>query len=112
GRFIRFVWIAYSLQHDTNSAQILYTSDDGGKTWMQQPEFHDRRFVAYPHRLRTLRDGTLVLALPLAGAWGPGTKFPLRTNMNLSADTSIQMTLCFSSDQGRTWTAPMPIYGG
>ena len=112
GRFIRFVWIAYSLQHDTNSAQILYTSDDGGKTWMQQPEFHDRRFVAYPHRLRTLRDGTLVLALPLAEAWGPGTKFPLRTNINLSADTSIQMTLCFSSDQGRTWTAPMPIYGG
>jgi len=22
------------------------------------------------------------------------------------------MTLCFSYDQGRTWTSPLPIYGG
>jgi hypothetical protein len=37
---------------------------------------------------------------------------PVRTAVNLNSRGSMQMTLCFSHDQGRTWTEPMPIYGG
>ena len=65
GRFLRFVWETYSLEPNADPGQIFTVSTDGGKTWVKQPPFHDKRFCSYPHRLRTLRDGTLVLALPL-----------------------------------------------
>ena len=64
GRFLRFTWAGYSLEANTHPGEILHISSDGGKTWQRQPTFHDRRFHSYPHRVRTLRDQTLVLALP------------------------------------------------
>jgi hypothetical protein len=112
GRFLRFVWNCYALGDKPNPGDILRTSSDGGRTWRKEPEFHDARFSSYPHRLRTLRDGTLVLALPLFPAWGAGTEFPMRTCRNINAASNGGMHLCFSADQGRTWTQPLPIYAG
>jgi hypothetical protein len=112
GRFLRFVWACYSLEPGANAGEILYASDDNGKTWQKQPEFHDPRFASTPHRLRTLRDGTLVLALHEWPRWGPGTDRPRRSCVNLNAVTDACMNLCFSHDQGRTWTSPLPIYAG
>jgi hypothetical protein len=62
--------------------------------------------------LRTLRDGTLVLCIPLAHRWGEGTDYPTRTAMRLDVAADMQMMLCFSHDEGRTWSGPLPIYGG
>jgi hypothetical protein len=112
GRFLRFLWETYSLEPGANPGRILSVSEDGGRTWMKQPPFHDARFCSYPHRLRTLRDGTLVLALPMYPAWGPGTDFPTRICRDPRAVSSGGMHLVFSHDAGRTWTIPMPIYAG
>ncbi len=112
GRFLRFFWETYSLDPEADRGRIFNVSSDGGRTWTKQPPFHDDRFCSYPHRMRTLRDGTLVLALPMFPAWGPGTEFPTRVCTNLNAVTSGGMNLVFSHDQGETWSAPMPIYAG
>ena len=112
GRFLRFIWACYSLDPELQPNEIFHTSDDNGRTWKKEPPFHDAHFVSYAHRLRMLRDGTLVLALSMRPRWGPGTDTPIRTCMNLNAVGGMQMTLWFSYDQGRTWDGPLPIYGG
>lgn len=112
GRFLRFVWSVYSLDATLRPNEILFESRDNGKTWIKREAFHDSHFISHPHRLRTLRDGTLVLALPLGMKWGPGTDRPLRTCKDLESPSNLQMHLCFSFDQGRTWTSPLPIYAG
>lgn len=112
GRFLRFVWSCYALDPDIDAAEIFYQSGDNGATWEKQPAFHDSHFASYPHRLRTLRDGTLVLAVPLAPKWGAGTDRPVRTAMLLDTPSEMQMTLFFSHDQGRTWDGPLPILPG
>ena len=112
GRFLRFVWPCYSPDLSARANEILYESSDDGKTWEKMPAFHDDHFVSYPHRLRTLRDGTLVLAVPFGPKWGPGTDSPTREGLNLNAVCEHQMMLYFSYDQGRKWEGPLPIYGG
>ena len=112
GRFLKFLWECYSWDTNAHPGEILLVSSDDGKTRQKQPPLHDPEFASYAHRLRTLRDGTLVLALPLAPMWGHSAEAPMRTAVDLKADTGCQMTLTFSYDQGRTWTTPLPIYGG
>jgi hypothetical protein len=111
GRFLRFAWSCYALDAAVPAAEILYVSTDDGATWQRQPPFHDPHFVSYPHRLRTLSDGTLVLCLPLSSRWGTPER-PLRTCIDLDVPNDLQMTLCFSFDQGRTWQGPLPVFGG
>jgi hypothetical protein len=76
------------------------------------PAFHDAHFASYPHRLRTLRDGTLVLCVPLAPRWGRGSDRPIRAAMRLDVPSEMQVTLFFSHDQARMWSGPVPIFGG
>ena len=107
GRFLRFVWPQYSEDSDTTA--IYYVSEDNGFTWIQQAALHDNRFCSYPHRMRTLSDGTLVLVLPITA---PFSVERPRTCTNLYADNNMQVNICFSYDQGKTWTVPIQIYGG
>jgi len=111
GRFLRFVWSCYSLDESVSPSEIFYVSEDDGRTWQKMPPFHDLHFVSYPHRLRTLRDGALVLCVPLRRRWGT-EEFPVRTCRDLQVDSDTQMTLFFSFDQGRSWDGPLPIFGG
>ena len=112
GRFLRFVSAWHSLDEPFRPNEIFYESRDNGKTWHKMPPFHHDHFFSYAHRLRTLRDGTLVLALPLSPAFGRGTDRPVRTAQNLDAINEMSMTLWFSYDGGRRWSGPLPIYGG
>ena len=112
GRFLRFVWSCYSLDESVAPNEILYTSADDGKTWRKATGFHDAHFASYPHRLRTLKDGTLVLCLPLTSRWGQGTDRPVRASMRLDVVNDMQMTLFYSFDHGLTWEGPLPIYAG
>ena len=111
GRFLRFIWACYSLEESVAPTEILYESSDNGASWRKMPPFHDPHFVSYPHRLRMLRDGTLVLCIPLRRGWGD-PEHPIRTCRDLDVPGETQMTLFFSFDQGRTWDGPLPIYGG
>ena len=113
GRFLRFVRSCNALDPDFGAPnEILLESADNGRTWVKQPPFHDPHFVSYPHRLRTLRDGALVLCAPLQRRWGPGRPCPTRTCSSPAAVCEMQMALFFSFDGGRTWTGPLPIYPG
>ena len=112
GRFLRFIWSCYSLDPDLEPNEILYESDDNGGTWKKMPPFHNGHFVSYPHRLRTLRDETLVLCMPLQPRWGKGTDRPTRACSSPYTVNEMQMSLFFSFDSGRTWSGPLPIYGG
>ena len=111
GRFLRFIWACYSLDPSVEPNEIFYTSDDDGKTWKKEAPFHDARFDSYAHRLRMLRDGTLVLALAMNQRRG-AVDLPVRTCQDLSAIGGMQMTLWFSYDQGRSWDGPLPILSG
>jgi len=111
GRFLRFIWPCYCIDGSLKPNEILEVSEDDGRTWQNMGAFHDPHFTSHPHRLRTLRDGTLVLCLPLCPLW-PTPGRPSRCCGNPNAISECQMTLWFSFDQGRTWEGPLPVYGG
>lgn len=111
GRFLRFIWACYSLDPGVAPNETLYSSEDDGKTWRKMPAFHHDRFSSWPHRLRTLRDGTMVLCVPMREGWGTPER-PTRTARNLNAIGERQMTIFCSFDQGRTWEGPLPILSG
>jgi len=108
GRFIRFVWAGYSLEPGIKPNDNFYVSADNGKTWQLQPPIFDEHFVTFPHRLRTLRDGTLVLCCPFGNPIGTAER-PVRNCMDLNATQNSQMMMLFSFDDGRTWEGPLPI---
>jgi hypothetical protein len=112
GNFLRFIWACYSLDPSVKPNEIYYQSSDDGKSWQKMPPFVSDRFAWYPHRLRTLRDGTLVLCAPRASKWGKGTEYPIRAAMKLDTVSDMEMMLFFSTDQGKTWSNPLPIYSG
>ena len=113
GRFLRFVWAAYSLEPGTRPNEIFYESADNGRTWAKMPDFVDPdHFDHHPNRLRMLRDGTLVLCIFHSPRVAPGTERPFRNMRRLDVLGDSPMMVFFSSDQGRTWRGPMPIYGG
>jgi hypothetical protein len=112
GRFLRFVWSCYSEDPSDKPNEIFYESADKGKTWNKKPPFVSDRFAWYPHRLRTLRDGTLVLCAPRAFKWGNGTDYPVRAAIKLNNVSDMEMMLFFSRDEGRTWSNPLPILSG
>jgi hypothetical protein len=112
GRLLRFVWACYSTDPSIRSSDIYYQSDDAGKTWKKMPSFVSDRFAWYPHRLRTLRDGTLVLVAARASKWGTGSDYPIRAAMNLDTVSDMEMMAFFSRDEGKSWSNPLPIFSG
>src|SRR4029079_16854265 len=87
-------------------------SEDGGKTWKPAAPFVPDRFAYYPHRLRTLRDGTLVLCLPMGPRWGDDQEYPIRSAMKLNVNNDMRMSLFFSFDEGAHWEGPVSILDG
>ncbi len=112
GNLLRFVWACYSPDPSVKTSDIYYQSADEGKTWKIRPAFVSDRFAWYPHRLRTLRDGTLVLAAPRAPKWGKNSDYPIRAATKLDTVSDMEMMLFFSHDQGVTWSNPLPIFSG
>ena len=112
GKLLRFVWAVYSRDPATKPNEIYYQSSDDGKSWRKMSPFVSERFAWYPHRLRTLRDGTLVVCIPRAARWGVGTDYPIRSALRLDTVSDMEMMLFFSRDEGATWSNPLPIFSG
>jgi hypothetical protein len=112
GRFLRTVWACYETPAPKHSGEILYASSDGGKTWEKQSAMLGDRFAAYPHRMKQLRDGTIVLAVPYQEMWGSDKPLPMRTSTRVEVQNELQMSLYFSSDDGKSWNGPMGIFAG
>ncbi len=111
GKFLRFHWPVYCFDRSVKPNEILEVSEDDGKTWINKGSFHDAHFTGYPHRLRMLRDGTLVVCVPLWPRFGTSER-PIRASCNPYAVGEYSMTLFFSFDQGQSWEGPLPIYAG
>jgi hypothetical protein len=112
GRFLRTVWSCYGLDGSAHPGEILYESRDGGKSWQKLPAMLDARFAAYPHRMKQLRDSTIVLAVPYHEMWGRDATLPLRTSSRIEAENEMQMSLFFTQDEGRGWQGPTLIFAG
>lgn len=112
GALLRFVWACYSTDPSVKPNEIYYRSDDAGKTWKKMPPFVSDHFAWYPHRLRTLRDGTLVLVAARGAKWGADSDHPIRAAINLDTIADMEMMAFFSSDEGRSWSNPLPIFSG
>ncbi len=109
---LRFVWACYSTDPSVKPNEIYYRSDDAGKTWNKMLPFVSDRFAWYAHRLRTLRDGTLVLSAARGAKWGTDSDYPIRAAINLDAISDMEMMAFFSRDEGRSWSNPLPIFSG
>ncbi len=112
GTFLRFNWACYSMDPAVKTNEIYSRSTDGGQTFQKMPPPVSDRFAWYPQRLRTLRDGTLVLCAPRAAKWGEGSDYPIRAATKLDVVSDMEMMLFFSHDQGNTWSNPLPIFSG
>jgi hypothetical protein len=112
GTLHRFVWACYSRDPGVKSGDIYEVSHDEGRTWVAGPKFVSDEFAWYPQRLRTLRDGTLVLCCPRASKWGKGTDSPVRAAVRFDVVSDMEMMLYFSRDQGKSWSNALPILSG
>jgi hypothetical protein len=112
GHLLRFVWACYSTDPSVKPNEIYYRSDDAGKTWRKMPPFVSDHFAWYPHRLRTLQDGTLVLVAARGAKWGVDSEYPIRAAINLDTVSDMEMMAFFSRDEGRSWSNPLPIFSG
>jgi hypothetical protein len=70
-------------------------------------------FDVAPFQMRLLSDGkTLVIFCPYTAAWGPGKTLPGRLHSKSGVRSTWQAALFFSTDFGRTFSDPLPIYPG
>ncbi len=100
GRMLRFNWACYSLDPETKPNEFLWTSSDNGQTWSAAPTICPVLFACYPHRLRTLRDGTLVVCVPNGPRWGKDQDHSTRTATRLDTNNEMRMSLFFRLSSG------------
>lgn len=112
GRFLRGLWTCYSLEEPQQPGRFLFESTDDGATWKRLPPLLDDRLCAHPHRMKQLRDGTIVLAVPYGLMWGPDKLIPVRTAKPPYAIENLRMSLFVSHDEGRTWDGPIALFPG
>jgi hypothetical protein len=89
------------------------TSDDGGNSWKKRASiYYGHNGSGSPHRLRQLRDGTLVQLISAAPEFGPGKERFARHTKRPNVRQELAVYLYFSKDQGQTWTGPLPVFPG
>ena len=102
GTVVRGVFGLYlPYDKDLPKTGFLQRSTDGTKTWGQPEVLLDpEKSTVWPRRIRTLRDGRVLLLLGVSPL--PAGKHTRREFSN-----RLEPTILISSDQGRTWSKPL-----
>ena len=102
GTIVRGVFGLYlPFDKDLPKTGFLQRSTDGTKTWGKPEVLLDpEKTTVWPRRIRTLRDGRVLLLLGVSPL--PAGKHTRREFSN-----RLEPTILISSDQGRTWSKPL-----
>lgn len=102
GTIVRGVFGLYlPYDKDLPKTGFLQRSTDGTKTWGKPEVFLDpEQFTAWPRRIRTLRDGRVLLLVGVS---------PLPAGKHTRKEFSSRLVpmILISSDKGRTWSKPL-----
>jgi hypothetical protein len=115
GRFIRGMCNSYE-EFDPAKPIVFWTetSSDGGNTWKKGKEFFEGHSGSgsHPHRLKRLKDGTLVVLITHEAAFGPGRERIGRNAKRPYVRQENTAFILFSKDNGESWAGPLTIFPG
>ena len=115
GRMVRFQYGQHHMHPERGQDRhvtIVEDSRNGGKTWNPIARLLPG-FTFSPHRLRKLRDGSLVASGVVRPTMGPGGSRATRQTMYPGErDWAMLAALMFSPDAGYTWTGPHYVLQG
>lgn len=81
---------------------FLQRSSDGTRTWGEPQVLLDPdKYLAWPRRIRTLRDGRLVVPIGVA-------HFAAGSHTRAEYGKQVEPMLVVSADNGKTWQGPFP----
>jgi hypothetical protein len=103
GRVLRMLRPDSARPRGAHGGEPLFVSSDSGRTWHQGPPLLPARFALYPHRVRQLRDGTIVMAAAYGEAGGESRP---------GAEQRRIPALFFSYDEAKTWQGPVGVLAG
>ena len=104
GTILRGVW-GYYLPYNPElpKAGYLERSTDGSKTWGKPELLLDpAKYSTFPKRIRVLRDGRIL-------AIGGIANVPADSRTMAEYGPLFEPLLTVSSDQGKTWSPPVPV---
>jgi hypothetical protein len=102
GTVLRGVWGFYlPYDKDLPKTGYLQRSTDGAKTW-GKPEvlLDEKKYSAWPRRIRVLRDGRVVVLLGVAHV-------PAGSHSREEFGKQVEPMLIVSADKGKTWKGPI-----
>ena len=102
GTIVRGVFGLYlPYDRDLPKTGFLQRSTDGTKTWGNPEVLLDpEKTTVWPRRIRTLRDGRVLLLLGVS-------PLPAAKHTRKEFSNRLEPTILISSDQGRTWSKPL-----
>lgn len=108
GKIIRSMCNDYVAWHPGDKQETWSeVSEDGGKSWERQSTIAEcHNGSGCPHRLRRLRDGTLVQLISAATSYGPGRERFARHTKRQHVRQEFNVSLYFSEDNGISWDGP------
>ena len=114
GRLVRLIGTQhyrYELPAEDRMCNVVEESYDGGNTWKEIARFLWGKFF-YGHKLKKLRNGSIIAAGPILWSFGPGSERAGRQTSIAGEIKPLQTCFMVSEDGGYTWDGPHYILPG